>query len=103
MKHRTKLGIINKICEVILNMRNISPTNLMFRANLSPQMLKDYKQELIEKKFIKEIFLPKGSISKGRKIRKDTISFKLTEKGIEYLEFYKKLTTFKEKYGLIER
>ena len=101
-KIREKLDIINKICEVISDIRNITPTNLMFRANLCPKMLKDYKKELLEKGFIKEIMLPKGAITNGRKARQDTVSFKLTNKGFEYLKFYEKLTTFKEKYGLNE-
>ena len=103
MRHREKLDIINKICEVISNIRNIHPTSLMFRANLSPETFKDYRKELLEKKFIKEIRLPKGSLVNGRKTRKDLVSFKLTEKGVEYMKFYEKLTTFKEKYGLDEK
>jgi len=99
-KIREKLDIINKICEVISDIRNITPTNLMFRANLSLGMFKDYKKELIEKGFIKESIILKGEISNGRKARQDTVSFKLTNKGLEYLKFYEKLTTFKEKYGL---
>jgi len=101
-KHRTKLDVINKICEIILNIKNITPTNLIFKANLSPQMFKGYKKELIEKGFIKEIILPKGIMIRKGKLKKDTRSFKLTDKGIEYLGFYKKLTAFKEKYGLDE-
>ncbi len=48
-KIREKLDIINKICEVISDIRNITPTNLMFRANLSLGMFKDYKKNLLKK------------------------------------------------------
>jgi predicted transcriptional regulator len=99
---RGKLDVINKILDVILNIRDINPTNLIFRANLSPKMFIDYKKELIKKKFIKEIIIPKGHI-KGRRHKEESKSFKLTKKGREYLQFYRKLTAFKEEYGLNDK
>lgn len=102
-KKRTKFDVINKICEVISDIRNVSPTNLIFRANLSPEMLKDYKTELIEKGFIKEKIIPKGTITRKGKSKKESNSFIVTSKGFEYMKFYEKLTAFKEKYGLNER
>jgi len=99
-KNRTRFDVINKICEVILNIRDITPTNLIFKANLSPQMFNGYKKELIKKGFIKEKIIPKGTMIRKGELKKDINSFELTNKGREYLDFYKKLIIFKEKYGL---
>lgn len=97
--HRTKIEIINKILDVILNIKNISINKFMIKANLSPQGYKYYKKELINKGFIKEIIMPKGNVN-GRYHKKESKFFEITNKGREYLDFYKKFVAFKEKYDL---
>ena len=52
-KKRERLEVIKDILEAIKEGRNIKPTRLLYASNLSPQMFKDYINELLEKGFIK--------------------------------------------------
>ena len=96
---RERLNTINDMLEVISNNKNIGSTNITKKANLYTNGWGGYKKELIKKGFIKEIILPKGNV-KGRYHKKESKTFEITNKGREYLKFYKKLTDFKEKFGL---
>ena len=60
----------------------------MYASNLSPQMFKDYVNELLEKDFIF------NNEKDGRKF------YSLTEKGFNFLEKYKEVVKFVEDFGL---
>ena len=51
-KKRERLEVIKDILMSIRQNKNIKPTRLLYASNLSPQMFKEYINELIEKKFI---------------------------------------------------
>ena len=88
-KKRERLEVIRDILKSIRASRNIKPTRLLYASNLSPQMFKDYVDELLKKKFIKlEIDA------------KDKKTFSLTSKGHEFLEEYKSIENFIENFGL---
>lgn len=53
VKKRERLDIIKDILSSIRENRNIKPTRLLYSSNLSPQMFKEYINELISKGFIK--------------------------------------------------
>ena len=98
-KKRTKLEVIKDLLGIILLNRKIISTQLLYKANLSPQMFKDYQKELLEKGLInitresKKKDLngdPKGQVHK---------TFNLTELGRQYLEDYRVVDNFIEKYG----
>jgi predicted transcriptional regulator len=88
-KKRERLDIIKDILYSIRENRNIKPTRLLYSSNLSPQMFKDYINELITKKFIAL------DIDKNEKK-----TFSLTEKGNNFLEEYRVIERFVENFGL---
>ncbi|MBW2971142.1 hypothetical protein KY320_03205 [Candidatus Woesearchaeota archaeon] len=89
-RKRDRLEIIHDILEAIREKRgNIKPTHILYKSNLSHQMLSDYLEELIKKKFIVE------HVDKRRKR-----SYELTDKGYKYLEDYRVIRGFVDSYGL---
>lgn len=88
-KKRERLDIIRDILNSIREKRDIKPTRLLYASNLSPQMFKDYINELISKGFIK--------LDIDEKQKK---TFSLTAKGNEFLEEYKVIENFIESFGL---
>jgi predicted transcriptional regulator len=88
-KKRERLEVIKDILEAIMNGRNIKPTRLLYASNLSPQMFKDYINELIGKGFIKL-----ENYEDGKK------TFSLTKKGHDFLQEYRVIQNFIENFGL---
>ena len=88
-KKRERLEVIRDILESIRQNRQIKPTRLLYSSNLSPQMFKDYINELISKDFIKL------DIDK-----EDKKTFSLTKKGMEFLQEYRVIRNFIENFGL---
>jgi len=88
-KKRERLEVIKDILKAIQSTRAIKPTRLLYSSNLSPQMFKEYINELIEKKFI--------SFEIDKKEKK---TFTLTKKGYDFLEEYKVIENFVENFGL---
>jgi len=88
-KKRERLELIHDILKAIQDSNNrIKPTRLLYSSNLSPQMFKEYTDELLQKGFIIR------NEEKGKK------TFSLTDKGFEFLEKYKVIVDFVENFGL---
>ena len=87
-KKRDRLEIIKDILEVINSSRGVKPTRLLYSSNLSPQMFKNYVNELKKKSLIEEIKEKKGKI------------FVLTLKGSEFLREYRTFSNFIREFGL---
>jgi predicted transcriptional regulator len=88
-KKRERLEVIKDILDTIRKNREIKPTRLLYASNLSPQMFKEYINELIGKDFIKL------EISDNEKK-----TFSLTKKGNDFLQEYKVIENFVENFGL---
>ena len=89
-KKRDKLEIIKDILEILRDKgEKVKPTHIMYKANLSHVMLKEYTQELVKKKIIEE-----KQTKKGKK------RFVLTQKGFSYLKDYSIIRGFVDSYGL---
>lgn len=88
-RKRERLEIIKDILKSIRENRHIKPTRLLYASNLSPQMFKDYINELISKGFIQ--------LDVDEKEKK---TFSLTSKGNEFLEEYRIIENFVENFGL---
>ncbi len=88
-KKRERLEVIKDILESIRSNRQIKPTRLLYASNLSPQMFKEYINELISKEFIKIEF-----------DKKEKKTFSLTSKGQEFLQEYKVIENLIENFGL---
>ncbi len=88
-KKRERLEVIRDILKSIMANRQIKPTRLLYASNLSPQMFKEYINELISKGFIK--------LDIDKKEKK---TFSLTPKGQEFLQEYKVIENLIENFGL---
>ena len=88
-KKRTRLEIIKDILEVVKNRNGkAKPTHILYKSNLSHQMMEIYLKELIAKKFV---IL---SEEKNGKL------YLITDKGINYLNKYKLISDFTQSFGL---
>lgn len=89
-KKRERLEVIFDILKVVRDSGNsIKPTRLLYASNLSPQMFKEYVEELLEKEFMRI-----NADKKGRKF------YSLTDKGYKFLETYRTVIEMIENFGL---
>lgn len=88
-KKRERLEVIRDIILAVRDNRNIKPTRLLYASNLSPQMFKEYVDELIKKGLIKL-----------ETDKEDKKYFVITSKGYEFLEKYKLIENFINNFGL---
>ena len=88
-KKRNRLEIIKDILQVIRSRNGkIKPTHILYKSNLSHQMMEEYLKELIEKDFIQEHKIKTGK------------TYSITEKGVNYLNQYSMIIDFTESFGL---
>jgi len=88
-RKRERLEVIRDILKSIMSNKNIKPTRLLYASNLSPQMFKEYINELISKGFI--------SLEINKKEKK---AFVLTKKGQDFLQEYRAIENLIENFGL---
>ncbi len=89
-KKRDRLEIIHDILNSIREKPGVvRQTHILYKSNLSHQMLVEYVGDLIDKGFIVE-----------KKDKKDKSYFELTAKGHNYLNDYKMIRGFVDSYGL---
>jgi predicted transcriptional regulator len=89
-RKRDRLGVIHDVLGIIQKHNNsIKPTPLLRYSNLSSKSFSDYLDELLKKKFVKELF-----DNKNKK------HITLTDKGFKFLEKYKTITNFIEEFEL---
>lgn len=90
-KKRDRLQIVHDILKAVQEKNSrIKPTHILYKSNLSHQMLEDYLGELISKGFLTE------NRSKTGK------TYSITQKGFEYLQKYKTIVDFIDSFGLSE-
>ncbi len=90
-KKRNKLEVIRDILEVIKSKNGrIKPTHILYKSNLSHQMMEEYIRELMKKELVHEHVLEKGR------------TYSVTDKGMRYLEQYKLIEEFATSFGLSE-
>lgn len=88
-KKRTRLEVMHDILQVVKNKNGkIKPTHILYKSNLSHQMMEEYMKELIEKKFIIE-----NSEKTGR-------TYSITQKGMNFLDKYGLIKEFTSSFGL---
>ena len=91
-KRRTRIDIISDILSAIQAKNGrIKPTHLLYKANLSYQLLSEYLEELQKKQLVDEELV-------GKKQEKKEII--LTEKGYDFINQYNKMKEFQESFGL---
>ncbi len=88
-RKRERLQVIYDILKAIQERDgNIKPTHILYKSNLSHQMLDEYMNELIEGNFVVKIEKEKYK------------TYKITQKGIDYIDKYKLITNFINSFGL---
>jgi len=89
-KKRNRLEIIYDILRVISERNGkIKPTHILYKSNLSHQMMNEYLTELIQKGFITQ-----GKTKQGGR------TYLVTDKGLKYLEQFNLITNFTSSFGL---
>ncbi len=89
-RKRERLEIIHDILEALQQKGGrLKPTHILYKSNLSHQMLTEYLGELIEKGFIME-----------EKDKKGNKEYFLLDKGHNFLKDFKIIRSFTESYGL---
>ena len=88
-RKRNRLEVIRDILKVIRDKNGkIKPTHILYKSNLSYQMMNEYLDELIAKGFIIRLEKEKGK------------TYSLTKKGFDYLEQYNLINEFTNSFGL---
>jgi predicted transcriptional regulator len=86
---RDKLQVIHDILRAVADKNGrIKPTHILYKANLSHQMLEEYLHDLILKGFIVE--------ENGRSGK----TYSITPKGFDYLNKYNIIIQFIDSFGL---
>ncbi len=86
---RSNIDIVGDILRSLrLAYGQLKPTHVMYKANLSHKLLKEYLDDLMEKGLVEE-----GDHEGNRMI-------KITDKGIDFLKQFDKLKEFKNAFGL---
>jgi predicted transcriptional regulator len=90
-KRRDSIEIIHDILKYISECRGkAKPTHILYKSNLSHQMLSEYMDDLIKKGLIKE------NIEDKKKV------YELTPKGFDFLNDYTIIKKFMTSYGFEE-
>lgn len=88
-RKRDRLQIIHDILKVIKEKNGrIKPTHVLYKSNLSHQMMDEYMKELLEKGFIVEENGKEGK------------TYSVTLKGQQYLNQYRLIINFTSSFGL---
>jgi predicted transcriptional regulator len=87
-RKRERFDVIYDILVTIQKKKEIGPTRLLQLSNLSPQMFKDYMDELLGRQLIIE------NVVKKRK------TYSVSDKGCLFLQEYRSFSNFVEQLGL---
>lgn len=89
-RKRERLEIIHDILKALQDKGGkLKPTHILYKSNLSYQMLTEYLTDLIEKRLIIE-----------EEDKKKNKFYSITEKGLNFLNDFKVIRNFMESYGL---
>jgi len=89
-KYRSQLRIYADILRVVERERgNAKPTHILYGANLSHDRLVKYLTQLRERGLIEETGVA------------DRTAYSLTDKGIEFLKEFRKISEFAEAFGFV--
>lgn len=90
-KKRDRLQIVHDILKAVQEKNGrIKPTHILYKSNLSYQMLDEYLGELISKGFLVENRAKTGK------------TYSITSKGFAYLQKYRTIVDFIDSFGLGE-
>jgi len=87
-KKRSRLDVINDILTTLSYKKEVKPTHILYKSNLSHKMMMEYLKELMKKQLILQIINGKNK------------TYSLTKKGHKYLKEYKTMVNFMDSFGL---
>ena len=88
-ERRTRIHALVDVLRVIeAENGRAKPTHILYKANLSYKILKDYLNSLLQKGFIEVV------------LDKNRTYYRLTEKGQQYLNEYRKLEKLSKVFGM---
>lgn len=82
------MEVIRDILDVLQKNRNVKITHLIYKANLSNNSIKPYLEDLFKNNLIEQY------------LEDEVRLFKITNKGLEFLQEFNKIKIFSESYGL---
>lgn len=92
---RSRLELVFDILSSIQNKGGvIKPTHLMYKSNLSHKLLNSYLDELIKKELI---LIEEQQL---RKRKSPTKIVRITDKGLGFLEEFRRIREFTDAFGL---
>ena len=94
VKKRNKVEIVNDILSSIQHKGEIKPTHIMYKSNLSHKLLNSYLEELMEKELVSVEEEEKKKRQKGSRV------IVITEKGLGFLEEFRRMREFTNAFGL---
>ncbi|TAL47399.1 hypothetical protein EPN87_03035 [archaeon] len=87
-ERRSKAHVLIDILKVIRDNGRAKPTHILYKANLSHKLMKQYLEMLMQNEFIETVD------SQGH------VNYKITKKGLKFIEEFKKIEKFSEAFGL---
>jgi len=82
------MQVIADILRVVEKNSRTKPTHILYKANLSHKLLKEYINTLLKKGFIEVV------------IEENRTYYKITEKGRNFMSEFRKIEKFGETFGL---
>lgn len=90
MPRRSRIDIIESMLSLLSHKKEMKPTHLMYKANLSNVQMKSYLGELEKKGFIKKI----------ANKEKNSYIIMINSNGIKFLEKIREMKEFENIFGL---
>jgi predicted transcriptional regulator len=82
------MQIIVDVLRVIERENKVKPTHILYKANLSHKLLKEYLNTLLQKGFIEVV------------VEKNRTYYRITDKGINFLNEFRKMEKLAQMFGL---
>jgi len=87
-ERRSSMQIIVDVLRVIERENKVKPTHILYKANLSHKLLKEYLNTLLQKGFIEVV------------VEKNRTYYRITDKGINFVNEFKKMEKLAQMFGL---
>ena len=87
-ERRSSMQIIVDVLRVIERENKVKPTHILYKANLSHKLLKEYLNTLLQKGFIEVV------------VEKNRTYYRITDKGINFLNEFRKMEKLAQMFGL---
>ena len=87
-ERRSTMQVLVDVLRVIERENKVKPTHILYKANLSHKLLKEYLNTLLQKGFIEVV------------IEKNHTYYKITDKGRNFMIEFRKIEKLAQMFGL---